>query len=456
MPARLLAKHLYNIIRTTDILSPVDPVSLGEQLSRFGIQDESGQLRFARSAGVNLVVRGRIENKNSGLILDLYAFGLDLPHNGRMIYRYTATIPLMRPYGARDYSYICEEHAGRFLSGLFGVWRNPVRARSEGGVLHFPGIPDGRYGFYRQVDGDDSPVRIGEIEVHNQVAGMSVNGQPAADNDVIFIDHRKEADFLSDFYYGRKREIVLGTPDIEDTLLTVVLTAPASASMPLAAPVLGYYRSGDWTGLGLWAVNAAPWLFLEGRGFFNRPGSLRDEHRKVPSSVRTGYVFAWYFGVAGGVSLFVDAFSHSYLREASDYNGKKMFMGNRATAIYLSLVSGGGGHFYKGHRMWGYLYFHLNNILMYGTIMSFLPEQHYDSSTGKYHSDSINTRNAILFCTALGIAKTVEIIHLLYQKDNIDNGTVHETFEPGVTLSPYLSIERDEGLVAGLGLTSRF
>ena len=449
MSSRMVANHLYNILNTTGAVSPADPSALGDQLLKFGVQGEAAELGFARSAGASLVLRGNIVKRKGGMLLELYAYGLDVPHSGCMIYQYSALIPLAGKYDSRELSYICEEHAGRFLSGIFRTWRSTIRLTREGDSSTFSDAPDGRYQVFRQKEGT-VPEKISSVEIRNGVIVESEERNHLEVGDIIFVTHEKEAIFLSEFYYGRKREIVLGSTHVEDTLFTMLLTAPSAALMPVAAPVLGYYRFGDWAGLGLWTINAAPYLFIEGRGIFNDPDDERKHHARISSGLRAERAFAWYFGLAGGAALFVDAFSHTYLKEASDYHGKQEYMGNRATAIYLSLVSGGGGHFYTGHRFWGYTYFHLTNALMYWTLRAMLPGQHYNNSTHSYQTDSINRRNAALLFTSLGIVKTVEIIHLLYQRDAIDNGSVRDSFEP------HVSMDEKQGLITGLCFTGHF
>ena len=233
----------------------------------------------------------------------------------------------------------------------------------------------------------------------------------------------------------------------------MLFTAPASATMPFASPVLGYSAQNDWQGLGLWAVNASPYLYGEARGFINRPSKLRSENRDITRDDMAMNYFAWYMLLAGGTPLFIDAFSHDYLNRASYFKDKYDLMGNSYTAAWLSLISNGGGHFYRGSRSWGYFYFHLNNILLYMTLREYVQPEEYNSTTGAYEKQSRNSKSAAIWGSVLAISKTVEIIHAVYSNDRIENG---QEITGGFSTEPVFSFDYSGKPVYGLNFTFRY
>jgi len=233
----------------------------------------------------------------------------------------------------------------------------------------------------------------------------------------------------------------------------MIFTVPASAMMPLVVPVMGYYEYEDFSGLSLWAVNAAPYLYLEYKGLTNRPGTLRDERRDISRGTNTNYYFGMYMLLFGGASLFVDAFSQRYLNLCADYHSTQPYMGNNFTAFYLSLISGGGGHFYKGHRAWGFLYFHLNNILIYYTIREFSRDEKYDEASNSYKKGDINSKRAYTLLSLLGVLKIAEITHVMLLKDNIKNGRL---IEEEFAFKPYMYIDENNDFIIGSSYTFKF
>ncbi len=125
--------------------------------------------------------------------------------------------------------------------------------------------------------------------------------------------------------------------------------------------------------------------------------------------------------------MVIDAFAHNSLFLASGFQGIQPYVGHNQSAVYLSLISGGGGFFYKGRRLEGYSYFHLNNILLYMTIKEF--------TSAKGASKSEHKKKAYAYLGGFGLLKAIEITHVLLIKENIRNGTLLEEtggFEPVV------------------------
>lgn len=109
--------------------------------------------------------------------------------------------------------------------------------------------------------------------------------------------------------------------------------------------------------------------------------------------------------------------------------------------------------FYRGHRSWGYFYFHLNNILLYSALREFARPETYDNSTGEYTKGTNNKKRGLVFASALAISKTAEIVHSIFIKDNIKNGTIkHEYILPEI----FMTLDSDNNPVYNLGLSRKF
>ncbi len=424
--AYVMENQLLSIIRTTGRFDIVNSTLLKQELKTFRCLEEKCILRFATRAGFNLVVFGEFDDRGDDLFFVLSAYGMDFPYRGRLVYRHRARIPMTKDIGAREYNFISEEHAGRFMAGLFEDYRVPVKIIREGTRVktepHFP--LQGSYDVYRPgkvVKGPGGEYRKTGSFSFDEKGNISVQGDVAA-GDVILVDFRDKAAFLKKFYRGRKREIVLKRTDVEYLLFSMLLAPLGSAAMPVINPVFGYYQDGDWQGLGLWFLNATPWIYLEVNGFMNWPKDLRKEEKDVSRFVKTNHAFAWYMACAGGTSLFVDAFAQRYLRDASNFRGVTRLMGNSFLAGYLALISGGGGHFYRGYRAWGYFYFQLNNLLMYFTMYAFSPPEHFNGT--EYEQKKVNKAFAWSMVGTLCAVKIVEVIHALLLDDRLMNGSV--------------------------------
>lgn len=458
----IVESHLFNIINATGLFEQVNHILLRDELRKFNCVEDSCMLRFARTAKLSVVIRGDVEDRGDAVVLTLYSLGIEVPYFGSVIYRYRVAIPISGlELSAREYSYIFEEHAGHFISGMIRRFRFPLAIRREGDrlVVDYKDKLNGLFTLYRfdseisESSGIRPHRRIGKVRVSDSVIVESPIASALAKGDFLLISFESKARFLEDFYYGRKREIVLEAPELGDTLYTLLFTVPASATMPIVAPVIGYYQHGDFTGLSLWAVNALPYLYIEYDGLTNRPQELRDEKKTISRRSTTHYYFGLYMLFFGGMSLFVDAFANRYLYLSSNYQYPQPLMGNSLTAAYLSLISGGGGHFYRGYRAWGYLYFHINNLLLYFTIRAFTPEERYNGTTGAYEKGDVDRERAYTLLGVLGFVKMVEIVHVLLIKDTIRNGTV---LEEEYALQPLLHVDEERRLSFGLQYCYRF
>jgi hypothetical protein len=439
----LLEGQLINIINSAGVFTILNPELLKNQLTRYDCLDEECVLAFARSAKINLIIRADIEDKGNSIIYNIFAQGIDAPYYGRILYKYRAEIPLAGlSVSTIEYNYISEEHASYFVSGLLKNFKAQLFVRIiKNTLIESEEDINGAFDIYRynnNYSDRDNVIafdKIGKVEVVNkEVKAVYPEKILLKDNDFIFLTFSHKAEFIKKLYYGRKREIVFTEKPLTDTAILFFSTLPVSALMPLIAP-LGHYKNGDFAGLSLWAINSLPYLYIEYKGLTNRPDSYKDNRHDISRQNAADYRFGLYMLLCGGMPLVIDAFSNNMLYLASGYQGKQPYIGNTISAVYLSMISGGGGMFYKGYRLEGYLYFHLHNILLYMAIKEFSPDKTYDRNTNSYIKKSRNKKTAYTYLGALGVLKMIEFTHVILIKDNIRNGTVLEEsygFEPAV------------------------
>ena len=459
--AALVQKHLRGVAETTGVFSLLDPAQLTRELNRYNCADEGCMLRFAREAGIDILVGGTISERGNATVLELYCYGVQAPYFGRVIHRYSAEIPSGISQASGDSDLILEEQAAIFLAGLLRTYKTALALRfHESGIVTVDpeaGI-SGTYEVFRYRGGRGTGAvrhfrEIGKvtlIEGRGRFSGDS--GAATDEGDFILHGYEEKAALLDDFTHGRKKEMVFGNPSLRDTFFAVLFSVPASVTMPVVAPVV-YYSYGDFQGLSLWALNFAPYLYLEYDGLTNRPEDYQEKKKDIPKEVSARYLFGVYMLLVGGLPLFVDAFSHEYLREASLYTQGRTLMGNDATAAYLSLVSGGGGMFYRGYRSWGYLYFHANNILLYTALTSLLPTQTYDDAEDTYRKEPVNRKAGYLSLGLLVACKLVEVVHVLSVRDRIYSG---RPVERRISLEPVFYMHERDKTVAGMRVSFSF
>ena len=418
-----LEKHLENIINSTQIFDLVNPKLLRSELEKFDCLKEPCLLNFARQAKISVFIFGQVEDLGDFVFLTISSFGTEIPYQGKTIYKYKVKIPLQGNFSSREYSYLCEEEASNYITKFLLHYQEPIKINKfldehltlkletkeniNGSFKLYSLRPQKESSFIRYQE-------IGSILVeHSLINKTDLEILPS---DFILYSYKDQASFLKDFHEGRKKEIIFDQPSIEKTLYKVIFTPTASMSMPLAAPFFGYYANNDWSGLGLWALNSSPYLYLEYKGLDYH---FNISEKKLSRQELTQKRFAYYFLFMGGTSLFVDAFAHQYLKEAASYQQKKPIMGSSFSAGYLSLISGGGGLFYRGYRNWGYFYFHLNNILLYLAIREFTPKRTYNAATNTVSEKKIDKKKAYSLAGSYALLKIVEISHAVLVNDNI-------------------------------------
>lgn len=455
----IFEKQLINVINSTGIFDIINPDLLKEQLVKHGCMEEECILGFAKTAGINLLFRGFASDMGNSIKITFLAQSTDYPYFGKVVYKYSAIIPLSRlNLTSNEYKLICEEHAGFFISGCLREYKKQafikINKNNEPYVDSDFNI-NGIFNLYRfeEIPGPGENIRnagiIGEINIKENKIEGKLTAIPVRENDFIFISYEKKAEFLDQVYYGRKRELVFNNRS-SDTAVIFFSTVPLSVIMPVAAP-LAYYRNSDFSGLSLWAINTLPYLYLEYDGLANRPQTYKDNRRDIPGKSYARFKFGIYMALCGGIPLVIDAFANQMLYLAGSYD-RQPYIGNAASAIYLSLISGGGGLFYKGYRLQGYAYFHLHNILLYCFLKEMSAGKEYNEVTGSYSREKINKKKAYTYLGALTLLKIIEITHVSLIRDNIRNGM---QLEDGYALEPAI-YDNNNGINFGLQYTFRF
>ena len=398
--ALLIEQHLLDILKKNNF-DTIQAEILNRELTKFNCLGEKCILNFAENADIDLIIYGSVIDKGNSIEIKLEAYGINTPFNKRLINRYEVKIPLNNGVNISftEFSLIGEEHAAKFLSKTLNVF------------------------------------------VWNNKESLTL------------VPYKDKGQDLSDYYDNRKREIVFGQTSVYDTIFLLAITPVASASMPVASPFLGYYMNNDWEGLGLWMINAPPYLYLEARGFINSPKKIKSRNEDISKDDKAINYFAWYMLFLGGMPLFVDSYVPGYLNQASYFTKSQGFLGNNVSAGMLSLISNGAGLFYRGERYWGYFYFHLNNILLYMTMRSLSYPEYYNEMSNTYERGSRDKNKAIIYGSILIVSKTIEICHAVIAKENISSGRITNEY---IIPAPLFTLD-DKGFpVFGVSVTAKF
>lgn len=451
-----LAENINGLLAGTQGFASVNSTVLRQQLSRFACTDEQCMLRFAEDAGICLFITLSVADTGDALQVKIAGYGTKFPYHCRRVYGYNAIVPLTGTAGSGEYALVSEEHSARFVAGLLDVFVSP-RLLDDKTVGIAQPIDDGDYTVYRRlpIGGEPAPAGkvAGSVTLRAGKATTAGKGYVPAAGDFILQNYKRRAASVAKVWYSRKHGIVFAKPDIASGIATALFIPLGSLAAPVAAPALGYVPAGDWAGLGLFALNAAPYYYLEIRGFVNNPYRLRDNHRTASRVDRASWCFAWYMAFAGGAGLFADAFASRYLSAAAAYAGVQQYMGSPFLAGYLALTTAGGGMFYRGQRFWGYVYFHANNLLVFAAIRDFLPAK-YARSDGKYVRGRANRFRGGVLLGVLGAVKIGEVIHSVFASDAIANGDVTE--EPLSVEPVVFGFWEQPDAICGLGVNFRF
>jgi hypothetical protein len=452
----MLVEHLNRIAESTRIFSIVNAPSLREEIVKYNCLEEKCLLRFLRNAEISLSIMGEVDDRREFMEVSLSAYGTDVYNHDRRIYYYRARIWYDSKQTSREYSLIAEEHAGKFMAKVISAYQLPVAGRiSEQGEFVFDVFLSGTYVLYRPLSGGRDMLamseKVGEVKIDR---GRLINARfEPRKGDYVLVRNEREGRDLEAFYYSKKKELTLGKANDFASMYYLLFTAPASALMPLIAPTVGYYAASDWQGLVLWVPNAAPYLYFEINGLTVYFSEYYKKKRTVPGEVRAKLIYSIYLAAVGGLPLFIDSYSRSTINPASNFQTSQSFLGNDLAAAYLSFAGGGGGHFYRGHRLWGYLYYHLNNVMVYFIIRDFTPSLRYNPLTRKYYNGKSVKKRGFCLLGAYGGLKIIECLHAVFIRDRIDSG---EIMEESFSMLPDLDLDYDMRLRYGLRCIYRF
>ncbi len=450
--AIVLEQHILAIMKQNN-LSPIPPEIINRELNKFNCTEEKCVLDFAENADIDIIISGTVVDKKNQIIIKLQSFGINIPFNKRVINKYEVKLPMDVNIAAREFSLISEEHAARFISKTLSIFQLPVTISKAGEFysLDYDLNVSGKFPVYSS--GNNHQIKeTGKAEIVDKKL-TEIQGEIIPGKSFILLPFSDKSSAIDLYYTTRKRELVFLKKSFYDTLFLVAVTPFASATMPVSAPLLGYFANDDWTGLGLWMVNAPPYLYMEARGFISSPDRLKEKNRDISRDDKAMHYFAWYMLAAGGMPLYIDAYTGQYLHQASYFTGNNDLLGNSATAALLSLTSNGTGHFYRGDRFWGYFYFHLNNMLLYMTMREFSAPEYYNEVSGTYSKGNRNTEKGIAYCSVFAISKTIEIIHAAMSKEDLTSGEVNDEY---IIPSPLFTLDDKGDPVYGISLTYKF
>lgn len=448
--ANQVEEQLAKIVPMTGVFDQLAGTQFKTELQKFGCIEEGCIIRVARDLGLSVIVNGDCDDRGEVIVLRLAAYGIDPPFQGMMIASYRVSIPVRGRIGSREFPFVAEEHAGRFITRVLDRYRTMQTLSIDGDRATIERRVSGEYPLHRFTDGDAQPPRAyaspGRVRLADGVVTSAT--APIQKGDFVLLDHADKVRYFKEFIDDRKREMIFGKPTAGGPASMFFLTGPASAVMPLLAPILGYYWNSDWQGLMLWTPSVAPYLYLEINGLSTYFKNYYRKKRDIPREARAQFYFGMYFLCGGGFPLFVDAFSYASIENARSFKSASGLMGNPYTAGYLALVGGGAAHFYRGKRWWGYLYFHLDNALLYLTLREFLPPQRYLGYGLKFQTGTINKTRAYAFLGAACAVRAAEFIHSFFITDDIRNG---DLLEDDIAVAPVLM--DGGGTLPALGLS---
>ncbi len=445
--AEFFETHFNNIVRIGGDFDIVKSDSLMQQLKDSNLLEESALMRFMKTAGIDVVVRGSISDRGNSILINLYAVSYDVPFNGNIFARYRVVVPLKNvSYSSRELSYCMEEHTGRFMAALYSEYKYPVRVQIRNGALNYNDfkVKKNSYNLFRVLDNTGNIIlyeKAGRLNVNR--GKLALNNFTEDGNYFILRSFDGDSEFLREFYYGRKTEIVFRPPSLEETLITALATPVISVLSPVASPA-AYYASSDFTGLGLWAVNNAPYIYIGAQGLINRPSVLRDEKKDISHFQKSSFYFGIYYFAAAGASMYADAAGSRAANSAAAYNPVDPYMGSEYTALYFSILGSGGGHFYKGYRSWGYLYFHLDNMLLFTSLYYLLDKETYNGSS--YSESASEKKYGYIAAGAALLVRAFEIYHCNSLGFNIKNG---KTVQSDFSIVPLVAEDPNGKLIAG-------
>lgn len=448
--SNLLREHIINIALSLQIFDVIASDTLVQQLHRMHCYDEQCTLALANKIGLSVLISGLVKQDSQGYRVSVSCYGFDIPYNGKQFCHYSVVLKtnlLGKP--DREISYIAEEIAAHFIVAVCEKYKAALYLKNNTVISDF--ILNGTYPYYHiKMIYDDYAIitYAGDLEVINNKIAAALPDQ----NVIVLIDFKKEAEKVKKFYYGRKKEIVFSNNSKDESCILPLLTVPASATMPLIVPLLGYHRNSDYGGLFLWGINVSPYVGCEMWGLLHSPDALKKKRQTISRHDIALYHFSWYMLLAGGMPPFIDAFSQYYLQQAVYYTQRVPTLGVFSNELYLSILGAGSGMFFKGHRFWGYVYYHLTNVCIYSILYYRAQPKQWNEHiqyyiNGKSHEGFSN--KLLLLLSAL---KVIEVVHTMTMPYAI---SIDEESDWSISVMPLLIINNNKPS-AGITCAFRF
>lgn len=416
---------------------------INDQMKKYSCGDESCLLSFARDAKIDCLIFVTASEGPEGIRIGFTARVPGVPYGGKAVKSYSAL--LSKSGIAREaLTAATEEHAGKFIALLLRSIRLPVPVSVNGGKLTLGEELSGKYEVFRKIPG--SPLFYETQGFDDFTKGVSAGSSyNQADAYFVLRDFAREGASFDEYLYGRKHEMLFSGSE-GMTQYKVLFYVPAlSAVSPIALP-LGYYRNADYPGLFFSGCAMTPWGIVTAKYLKN---AYWDKDTHLTQKEKGSRNFGLYWIFAGNSSLVVDMYAHEALDAAANYRPTE-YLGGNATAVGLSILTPGGGMFYRGERLYGHLYYQAGNFLMYKTLLSFSSGERFNSDTGRYEKVKADRKKASAWLAGLIVLKGGEILHTVLTRDAVE--AKHTVAQ--IEFQPLL--EYDDGLRAGAGLVFRW
>lgn len=415
----------------------VNSALLDDQVKKFGCTDDRCLLSMMRDAKINILITGSIKEKNDRLEINIVAKSYDNPFHGKAIITWRNSIAANAKISIREIGYIAQEEAALFLSALFEEYVTllPVKSDDPGNMIIAQKL-SGEFDIYRVISsGDDGLFTVKEDAVRVE------NGKVMAKIDMgkgLFVakSFKKESDNIYQYIYGRKKEIVCEPRKFEHSLFSIPIIPFLSVSSPISIPA-GYYMNSDYHGLAISVVNSSPWWYFSWKGLGGKISNLKNAGSELKRHDDGKYLFALYTAAFGSCGYVIDMMAQDSLKKAGSYRERVPYICNDFTAVTLSLLVPGGGMFYRGNRLWGSIYYQIDNGLAYVTIRNIAERKN----------------NKTAYClSALIAVKAIEVIHSSFMRDEIFTGE----FTGNSIILPTIEAENDGSLRAGFAAALRW
>lgn len=396
--------HFNNIFSNLDFIDYINPQDFRKYLIRDNLLNREQILQRSSEMNISITIFATIIDKNDTLHFSIIAFGNEFPHNGEIIAQMNKSITKIQNPSAKKYNLLSEDLCLQFSVKLLNNFKFPIKATSSSDSNQFYSKQYDTYGkaFYTPID------------------------KFISKNSYYVKNYKNKSNDLNTRFYINKKKLIFQGNNLETNFFTALSTPLLSTITPISAP-FSYISNNDYSSLGLFIANSSPYYYIASQTYLRYPPSMIKNNQNISKLDNTFYYFTLYHTFSGGISFFIDSTATYALHEAGQYNSKIPYIGDEHLAIYFSIISGGGGHFYKGHRFKGILYYHLNNLTLLSGLYFISEKMSYSNSEQKYHSSGKDIKKASLCFSAFVILKTIEVIDIINTPFNTSLGKEDNT-----------------------------